>query len=364
MSRRKDKAEGAWPYERLFPVPLLPEEGWLALEGKEGSWPQWRRANNHEKFLIDWEQVLRFRKVFENRSNDGPDLSSLVFNGTSFYGLHLSWADFSNCEFWGCNFRHSSLIKANFDAAKFKRTDFRDARVDHASFEKADLRGASCIRFDGNEVSGAKLPQRPTDRWSILKRTYTGPKMFVNFLFLIIYMSPILFELGSLIFLGGIVESSIRAEGDIEVLCRDYYDVMLRPNSAIVVLECRISDIWSELFWNPGVTSTLYKSTLLAILVYQLNRLFLTIGVSNLREDELVSGTTPWWSGHHDAFGWTTPLIGRFIPTFLLNTLFFGYWRYWVLHRIISPIYWVALLIGAFNIYLLLTTKMVFPVLQ
>lgn len=95
--------------------------------------------------------------------------------GACFLGAELEGADLSEADLQGANFAHANL---------------HGASLTYANLHDADLRGAYRFRLDGNFTRNVRLPYRSTDPWSVLRRTYTGPRMLFNMLFLVAFAIP------------------------------------------------------------------------------------------------------------------------------------------------------------------------------
>jgi uncharacterized protein YjbI with pentapeptide repeats len=85
--------------------------------------------------------------------------------------------------------------RPSFAYARLPLATFRDARLGNANFdeaqlERADVRGATGLLFDGTYVRDIRIEADAPDPWSVLRRTYSGPRYFVHLLLLVAFFTP------------------------------------------------------------------------------------------------------------------------------------------------------------------------------
>jgi hypothetical protein len=86
--------------------------------------------------------------------------------------------------------QHANLADAKLQGANLNAADLKVANLVRADLEGADLRGTNSLIISCNFVKGAQFDTRATDPWWVLRRTYSGPRLIFNLLFLAAFLSP------------------------------------------------------------------------------------------------------------------------------------------------------------------------------
>jgi hypothetical protein len=157
-------------------------------------------------------------KNFSNHVLDGAQLYHADLRGCMFVGARLRNANLEAANLAGADLRGADLTGANLKGARLKGTILTGAILD-----RADLRFAQDIRFDENPVEGARFssrfgiwrPELPEaysdwaerigsfdDRWSKLRRTYTGPRFALLLLLTLAFLVPRVLKTTALVVLG------------------------------------------------------------------------------------------------------------------------------------------------------------------
>jgi uncharacterized protein YjbI with pentapeptide repeats len=105
--------------------------------------------------------------------------------GTDFNGAVLTQADLTAAQL-----QRSDLSRANMDDADLRGSDLDLATLKGARLRNADLRDVRNLRLDGQFIRLARFDPNSPDPWSVLRRTYTGPRMFLNLLLLVAFLAP------------------------------------------------------------------------------------------------------------------------------------------------------------------------------
>ncbi|MBN8625777.1 MAG: pentapeptide repeat-containing protein [Planctomycetes bacterium] len=64
------------------------------------------------------------------------------------------------------------------------------ARLGYADLTGVDLREVEGLELDNNRIKDARFSSNATDKWSVLRRSYTGPKLILNLLLLLAFIVP------------------------------------------------------------------------------------------------------------------------------------------------------------------------------
>jgi hypothetical protein len=165
----------------------------------------------------DLRNANLFRNSFHSATLDNADLSGAYLVHTNFYHAKLRGAKLTNADLRKANFYNADLTNANLCGA-----DLTGARLYGAVLDGADLRNTKGLLVDGNSVyrtqfnnigpfarmyvslfHGLKwvfelfgsnefsdMNTDVEDRWSMLRRLYTGPSFFISLLFLVSFTIP------------------------------------------------------------------------------------------------------------------------------------------------------------------------------
>jgi uncharacterized protein YjbI with pentapeptide repeats len=193
------------------------------------------------------------------------DLSKADLVGAHLSEANLSKADLSEAALWFANLNEANLSEANLSrallgAAKLSGADLQDANLTH-------VHG---LVLDGQPTRGARFSPNAPDPWSVLRRQYTGPLMFINLALLVGFLAPY----------------GARALG--------WWSLHLTQT------ELGVGEGWEDtgtlwqllIGWDRGPW---YWSTAFVLIVYNVLRAYLTRHLSMLRDAEDRSGYSPSW---------------------------------------------------------------------
>ena len=215
----------------------------------------------------------------------GSRWTKCKFGLTNFSEAQLQGARFEE----GCVLEGAILKDSVATRAKFVASDFRDAKLIGAAMDQVDfgnsrlantdLTGASLndaknFMLDRAVVRYAEFSVAASDPWSVLRRTYTGPRFILNFALLVTFVLTLVAKTFAFQVLA-LVESGSALSAGIDAYCLRY--------------ECetvRISDVL--LGFRDGAAFFVISG-----FIYNLLRSLLTFSVSALREQEERSGRSP-----------------------------------------------------------------------
>jgi hypothetical protein len=221
--------------------------------------------------------------------------------GAYFTDAHCSYfslagSDLTRAHLDGGSLTDSNLSDCNFTGADFSRRDLRrsrfaGARLRGASFDGADVRQAAGLEFDENSVNGMRIEADAPDRWSVLRRKYTGPWFFIYMLLFGVFLLPYLGKIG--LYLAGSA-----AQDAVEQRLRRGYDAMPRDKQAEMDAYAewfrenyrKERVVWVLLGVTEGAWHLLMSFTLIA---YNCIRGYLTLRVSVLRDTEERARISP-----------------------------------------------------------------------
>lgn len=186
----------------------------------------------------------------------------------------LGGANFANSKFESVVFEGETNIKdVNFDEVEFIDVVFsRSCRIQGGSFQFAKVLKGVTIDFDRNYIAGATFSNKRSDTWFQLSNAYAGLFQYVNltlsgiyfgFLLLKLYLFKVL-SLTQAAALAGMNITNMQT-GGMAVSVFDF------------VFGAKISSV----------------ATAMVILVYQAMRVFITMRIGPLIEDERRTGCTP-----------------------------------------------------------------------
>ena len=289
--------------------------------------------------------------VFGNASfGDAAD-----FGGASFGdGAGFEYARFGD----GANFRG-----ANLRGADLRGIDFKHAQLEDTNLELSDLRDVRNLRLDSTMVRNARFSPLARDPWSVLRRTYTGPRVFFTLLFLLVFFTPYVAKT-----LGWMAvdktEDAIRStveelENELEDLEREEHPTARPMRAVLTTLEEHLSeeqiqqlqeiieqlenerhplaipmrrsldavkrqlppddgkdnDQWrKQRVWQLliGTEKGLrYWLTALALLVFNVGKFTLTLLIAPMRDEEERSGHTPKWKLDVGGSAWKKGVRGQ-----------------------------------------------------
>ncbi len=113
----------------------------------------------------------------------------------ALFGAHLEHADLS-----GAHLGHAVLLEAHLEHADLRWAHLEHADLGEAHLEHADLRetyldhgnirGATGVLLDGNHADRLRIEGNAPDPWSVLRRTYTGPRYALHLALTLAFLLP------------------------------------------------------------------------------------------------------------------------------------------------------------------------------
>lgn len=238
---------------------------------------------------------------------DGATLQAACFgNEASFHNAkfgdraNFQWASFG----YRADLRESSLRRANLCGA-----DFNSARLLDANLEDADLRRVSNLRLDSTIIRNARFSPHSRDLWSVLRRTYTGPRLLFTLLFLVAFFTPYVAK--TLFWLGV-----------------HRLQVVLPINENFVK---QTTQVWRLVIGADK--GWLYWTLAVSLLFYNVCKALMTWFVAPMRDEEERSGRTAYFGRQRDkgVRSW-------------IDSWYSAYgWLLWP-HRVIAALFWLAVI--------------------
>jgi uncharacterized protein YjbI with pentapeptide repeats len=217
------------------------------------------------------------------------DLRQANLDKVNLGGAGLGWARLNRAKL-----REANLIRASLHGADLSR-----ARLENADLTDADLTDVSGLEVDSCRVVRTRFSPNARDKWSILRRTYTGPRLVLNLLFLMLFFAPLIIKGAGLSVLGDAEQRFIEAVNHI-----DNYQLKVQcsqPEGAItgvvkgaeVRIPCRTRPVWKMLLGFGGPYENVMPYLTGVLIGYQLMRYWMTMRISAMREAEERSGISP-----------------------------------------------------------------------
>jgi len=331
-------------------------------EGRE-AWNCWRR-DEREKRKTDLVPLLMGFNlrgaVLDEYDLSGVNLQEAVLRRTSLRGAELRGALFLRADLRSANLEGAWLDNKESD---LRDADLRRAILSEVLLDEADIRGARGVVLDSTRVRNARFSSTAKDPWSVLRKNYTGPRLILNYIFLIAFLVPYILKAA-----GWIGVSRIEAAVGTGVACLadkaeataekagEWNAQAIRGVKASVEKHVPSKERgWREYsLWQVMIgfdRSIWYWATAVALIVYNLLRSLLTILVAPLRDEEERSGHSPAYL--------PKPAPSASLTERVLNTLVqplgwleryrnaYG-WMIWP-HRVVSVLFVFA--VGAFLIH-------------
>ena len=298
--------------------------------------------------------------VFTNADLRGANLSNANLSGSNFSGADLRGAKLVGAYLYGANLRDANLLEAllteaclqkadlrdtNFLDAKLMKANIRSASLEGAFLFRADLAGADLdeshgVRLDSTHIAGARLPVSTPDDWSVLRRNYTGSAMAVNLLLSALFLIPLFFRAAIWTVVNRLQIASVGTLHEIGA-------------SPCLAASCIRRPVW-EVVLGVGESPLLLAASV-CLLVYNGLRIFLTVRISPLRDEEERSGFSPrFWPMHPAPYDGVDPIQNGGWPSkaaVFLHRFFQSYrWMTW-LHHVMQLLVWVALLMLAWHVW-------------
>lgn len=227
---------------------------------------------------------------------------------------------------------------ADFSRCQLTRADFTNALIHGARFENADLREVKGFVSDENLMRGAIFGlgygrlERASDPWVKLKRAYTLPKSVLNLLLLGVFLLPYIASALFWIFLA---------------LGSEYFSTAANEN--LLELNTQEVSIFQLLLgFGSGILGSV---TICGLIVYNIARTLLTQLVSNLRDEEEITGVTPKFEANFmlDFVESPSDLWEEIV------TIFMSYHWMYRFHQVLSVFYYVTLGLALYNLFVALS---------
>jgi hypothetical protein len=272
-----------------------------------------------------------------------------------------------------CKFHGGTLCRCSFERAILRIVDFggvwfNNVGVQSAEINRCDLRGARGLRLDDNLLINSTLTPYSQEPWSVLRRSYTGPKMAFNLIFLALFFAPFLSS-GFLWLALNRAEGTVSAEitllktviapalakGGVESELAQSAIQHLDKIGRCLQEKCNDYSVWQLLL---GLHQERWWFVLFTVVlvVYNALRLALTLLVAPLRAEEERSNHTPPRLPSCSSDGAWFVRSFRFIWSLLKS---YG-WLEWP-HWIVFAFGFAALLSGVVNGFRLLTRVVSIP---
>ncbi len=262
---------------------------------------------------------------------EGAHLVGAHLEGAHLYDAHLAGVNLINAhlvgaDLWGAHLEGALLVGAHLEGAHLTRANLEGADLFDANLEGTDLSGTMNIEFDNNRINGTRFTAHPDkygtssikqlllsrsglqlspydDKWSLLRRNYTGSKMVLIWLALIAFVVPrIITGLWLYILSSGnhIVQGVTAMEIDPHVradfsLAWSQW-VAQHQQTRVIFVFLGLTEI--------TVTSVLWAALTLSLMVYTAIRFWLTLQVSPLRDAETRSNRTPAKNNYDGLYRW------------------------------------------------------------
>jgi len=110
----------------------------------------------------------------------GADLTNAIFRGTNFQ-LFANPEMLSGADLTSADLSYSSIVGHNLQGTILRNTDL----------SHADLRAVQGCEFDTTCIREARLTPYAQDRWSVLRRRYSGAFLIINLILLAGYFLPL-----------------------------------------------------------------------------------------------------------------------------------------------------------------------------
>lgn len=161
-------------------------------------WNNWRLESSEERPNLSL--AILSKREFDGFNFDGTNFSGATLTASKFKDIRirngiLEAADLSNAEFvnsklQACNLQRATLERAKFVECDLSGANFTDGLLPGASFSGSSLQSVIGIRFDATYLREVQLSPYANDEWSILRRSYSGSRLFFHLVLLMVSMLP------------------------------------------------------------------------------------------------------------------------------------------------------------------------------
>lgn len=288
-----------------------------------GGWNEWRKS--HPKII---RPDLSGADLTDAKL-DGAYLRGVILRGATLRRASVRNADLTHVDFSAANCRLSDFSQSDLVGG-----DFSGATLTFANFSNADLRTTRGIMLDGCQIRGARFPSRVTDPWSALRRHYTGPRLLITLLLTVLYFLPLAARAAGWVLAAKVEASTIASLQRLEHALTTSNVVRSSPQLQNALAKIRLDlaqeatqrlekrQVWQLILGTER--GLLHAASAVALLVFNLGRLLMTLLVAPLRDEEERSGVSPsyhrapvggkwdlgrnraltWLRSWPDAYGW------------------------------------------------------------
>jgi hypothetical protein len=243
------------------------------------------QCNTSEKVSVAWSRfvALNVRGCYfrGHVSLNASEVGLLKLDNAHFLAGISLWRHCeiqSQSRITSCTFGKSSMDYASLGGTIIRDVDLRLCSLRGADLRQADLRGCTGFEFDGQDVLGIRLDSGSNDKWSVLKRAYSGPWLLINAMLLLMFVAVRMIEAGGWI-----------AVARVEGLVVDRVGTGAVDGWRAVPVWKLLSGMERGSLWAVAV--------FVAALVYNAMRCVLTVKVANMRDEEARSGMAPLRTG-------------------------------------------------------------------
>ncbi len=277
-------------------------------------------ANNAELIGINLSSATAKNFVLAKARIEDVVIYRVSSNGIDLSSSTITTTDFNIC----------SMDGANFSNAILKSVSLHESNLTNANL--VDCKG---IIFSSNIIRNAILTPHSSDPWSVLRYTYTGPRLIFNLLFFLVFLSPYIaksvFWLGVTRYQSYILDNwTISSNAD---------SLGVYSNSLCLSDKCDHLQVWEVIL---GLDKPpLFWITALILIYYNFQKFILTMIVSPLRDEEERSGVVP---SYYSGINTTSLLSVKQLPILVSRFMRSYYWMYRI-HQFISPLFWLGIII-------------------
>lgn len=266
-------------------------------------WNEWRRVERERgeaRERIDLRGFNLRGRVLSDFDLRDADLQEAILRGAELRS-NLRGALLLRADLRGANLRGASIDDKESD---LRGCDFRECDVSEALLDQADMRSVRGLVLDSTRVRNARFSPTAGDPWSVLRRSYTGPRLGFNIILLLLFVTPYVAKTTAWIAVNRVQQNANQATSWI-------MDNVPLGESGVSVADRAIQRSANYLKsktpseqngWHPYRVWQLllgfdreatYWTTALALFIYNIGRAFLTYWVGPLRDEEERSGHSP-----------------------------------------------------------------------
>ena len=271
------------------------------------------------------------------------NLSGVNFLAADLTGAELRGANLTGAKLVGAVLAKANLSEANLATADLRRADLAGTVLSRANLTDADLTDVTGLELDSTRILHARFSPRANDKWSILRRTYTGPNMVLNLIFVLLFFVPLIVKGGTLAILANAqhrIESvkGVEHSFSLSTNCKEPQGIISATVDSVEIFHvpCRAEPVWKLLLGSGGPFGAFMPALTAVLIAYQIVRFLLTRQISLMRDAEERSGVSP-------------PKAGRFT-----------YPRLFRVHQALSFVFLIAVVAFALRAYEFLFLDVIF----